>query len=363
MAGLYDDLPDPCSLEFGTTTVATAAVEASNVQEMVKLKVRPHAPDSSRLLCLDDVSFCLVLSFLSLPDVGTNLPAACPVLSWLRDEWLVWSRFVAPLRRGGVHVVRVRCIEQRSLDALAMLACSIEQALKQAIVEADSRRRRPLGCWGMPIPLGGLADADIVRVPGQVISYGELPMPRVLWSLHNEGFTPWKGVCSLKLDACFSLLPPWNQTRRNDMLLSNVKFEVGISLWTPPENADTAQSFPGLHLKVRLVDAAVLEAVALQHLDNPPCLAATCDALLFRPGDVNKQVTILEYWSLRFCFGPTGYRHAGHGETDGYQMEVSVAGRKRYRPPDICYTRVGEQLRGEGLHLLVGWRRCDGLLD
>merc|ERR1712110_543784 len=107
----------------------------------------------------------------------------------------------------------------------------------------------------------------------------------------------------------------------------------------------------------------LFESLASQYPDDPPCLAATVDAFLFRPKTEAAETPIVEEWSLRYCFGPESYRHTGHGETDGYRLEVKSEGRRKWRPPDLCYTKVGDAPRDTGLHLLVGARRCDGLLE
>jgi len=54
-------------------------------------------------------------------------------------------------------------------------------------------------------------------------------------------------------------------------------------------------------------------------------------------------------FGLRFCFGPIGHRHEGHGETDGYHVEamaeaaskgkqamLSVAGLEKAKLEDLC---------------------------
>merc|ERR1712192_62989 len=144
----------------------------------------------------------------------------------------------------------------------------------------------------------------------------------------------------------------------------------------PPEGVEPEHSYPVLKLCAALKGAQAFEALAAKHPSDPPCLAATCDAVIFRPcsrgsqdegldcsRDSDTSAAVLEEWSLRFCFGPRGFRHAGHGECDGYDAEFSAAGRRRWRPVELCYARATPGSRETpfaGMRLLFRGRRCEG---
>jgi len=345
MAGLYDDLPEPAS----STPAAASAPNAGSAAIAQRLGAlapapRPSASGASQLLhTLDEANFHAVLGFLPLPDVGASLPVASRLALWLRNVWLPWQQLLAPLRRQvDVHVVRLLNPRLQSMEELSVLATSIESAALSGF--RGLRHSRLLGGVG-----------------GYMYFYGGLPMQRVLWSLHSEGLTPWRGVCSMAVDAHFALLPPWALAKRRTLLPERVQLLVGISLWLPPDGVDAEHSFPALYLNVALADAAAFEALAAEHPSLPPCISATCEAVLFRPGTCSAGV--MEEWNLRFCFGPEGYRHPGHGETDGYGIEAFAVGRRRWRPPNVCECLDGQRPRDAGLHLLLRGRRCDGLLD
>lgn len=166
----------------------------------------------------------------------------------------------------------------------------------------------------------------------------------------------------MTIDADFALLPPWNRASQRPLLPRRLRLLVGISLWLPPEGVDAARSFPALYLNVALEQPAALRALAAQHPAAPPCVSATCQAVLFRPGEPASR-GLMEEWGLRFCFGPEGYRHPGHGETDGYAIEAFAPGRRRWRPPNLCECLDGQRPQDAGLHLLLRACRCEGLLD
>jgi len=158
-----------------------------------------------------------------------------------------------------------------------------------------------------------------------------------------------------------------------------VRLRLGISYYLPPAGVCVEESFPMLKLCAVLENPQDFQLLADKHPSEPPCLAATCDALVFRPcpaassdesGRQNSgstpqmSATVLEEWSLRFCFGPDGYRHTGHGECDGYAAEFRAAGQRRWRPVEHCYAKEGlSDIPFPGLRLLFRARRCDGLLD
>lgn len=342
MAGLYDDLPEPVLAAAPAEASGQALPLSQSFGAGLPAESRPAPTAVSRLFTLDDASVHMTLGFLSLSDIGT-VPSVCKLLQWLRESWLQWRRFIAPLRREvHVHVARLLGAESQSIEKLISLAADIEAAA------INGFRRK-----GHAYLLGG--------VGGFSYSYGALPLQRVLWSLHSEGLTAWRGVCSMAVDGSFALLPPWGFERRRALLPEEVRLLVGISLWLPPEGAEAEHSYPLLYLNAALQEASAFEALAAQHEDNPPCVAATCEAVLFRPG--GGASAVVEEWSLRFCFGPVGFRHQGHGDTDGYRVEAYAAGRRRWRPPDLCYAPDGELSRDAGLHLILRARRCDGLLD
>eukprot|EP00401_Gymnodinium_catenatum_P052613 CAMPEP_0117540800 /NCGR_PEP_ID=MMETSP0784-20121206/43686_1 /TAXON_ID=39447 /ORGANISM="" /LENGTH=381 /DNA_ID=CAMNT_0005337467 /DNA_START=72 /DNA_END=1215 /DNA_ORIENTATION=- len=290
MAGLYDDLPEPASMgtqpdvDLVTHGAASQGAEAPRPE-------RPRPSGPSPIFSLDDASLHAVLGFLALPTVGRALPAVCPLLRWLREDWLSWQRFIAPLHRHKVQVTRLLRASSRGVEDLMPLAESIGAILLQGF--GVGRRRRPLGCWGVG---GGLANAGFApaAVLGQSCHYGELSMPRVLWSLHTEGFTRWRGVCALTLDARFALLPPWSFAKRRALVPPRVLLHVGISLWLPPDGIEAAHSFPGLHLNVALAEPHAFETLAGTYPEDPPCLAATCDAVLFRPSGSDASAAVLE---------------------------------------------------------------------
>ncbi|CAK0909885.1 unnamed protein product [Prorocentrum cordatum] len=303
-----------------------------------------HCRSPTRFFAMDDLSVHLVWGFLPLPCVGRAVPAACRLMLWLREEWQAWQAFAQPLRRPGrtIRIARLLRAGERGVEHLAGLAAVLEEAALR-------------GFSGAPAPGGSGRLA---------LQYGELAVPRVQWSLHSEGLSPWRGVCSLPLDAEWAVLPPWRKAVGGGLRASLL---LGVSLWLPPEGVSVADSFPGLMLSVTLQEPELLEALAERSPSEPPCLAAACDALLVRGGGRAGAAgpPALEEWRLRFCFGPQGHRHAGHGDLEGYRAEVRQMGRKRWRPPDLCYTPSWEQpCPGDaGLRLLLRGRRCDGLLE
>ena len=191
------------------------------------------------------------------------------------------------------------------------------------------------------------------------LSYCELPIPRVVWSLHSEGLSRWRNTCAAVIDGEFALLPPWDRSPRKGFLPRKVRILLGVSLWLPPNEVAAEHSFPSLYLNAALLEPEKFEALAERHPSNPPCLAATCEALLLRmmPGTAST----LEEWSWRFCFGPEGYRHSGHGDLEGYRHEIGTPGQRRWRPPELCFAGLEES--AQSLRLLLRSRRCIGLLE
>lgn len=191
------------------------------------------------------------------------------------------------------------------------------------------------------------------------LSYCELPIPRVVWSLHSEGLSRWRNTCAAVIDGEFALLPPWDRSPRKGFLPRKVRILLGVSLWLPPNEVAAEYSFPSLYLNAALLEPEKFEALAERHPSNPPCLAATCEALLLRmmPGTAST----LEEWSWRFCFGPEGYRHSGHGDLEGYRHEIGTPGQRRWRPPELCFAGLEES--AQSLRLLLRSRRCIGLLE
>eukprot|EP00933_Yihiella_yeosuensis_P043959 TRINITY_DN3899_c0_g2_i2.p1 TRINITY_DN3899_c0_g2~~TRINITY_DN3899_c0_g2_i2.p1 ORF type:complete len:360 (-),score=59.87 TRINITY_DN3899_c0_g2_i2:206-1285(-) len=355
--GLYDDLPLPADEVAPVQNKTNSCKHETLLDESLLLKPRPADAGDSLLFLLDDVIIHQIFEFLALPEVGTALPATCRLVRFLRVIWIAWQRFEKPLRRERVRVEHLLNVHLRSLEELSELS----EAIQEVIRSSPGKHRLPS------------SSSDLKNY-----SYFELATPRVQWSLHNEGFSNWRS-CSDKVDVSFALLPPWDRHPRRRFLPQKVRLVVGISLWLPPSGADAEHSWPALWLNCSLEQPEVFEALAERHPDNPPCLAATCEAIAFRPRFESSQkkaeglrsaelsalphAQVLEEWSCRFCFGPTGYRHVGHGETEGFDFEVSTVGRRRWRPPDLCFARVGEQPQDQGLHLLLQTRRCIGLLE
>ena len=339
MAGLYDDLPEPqaesqTALSFGNNCSETQK------DDFESLGPRPDA-GSSHVFKLDDVILQHMFSYLALPDVGNVLPAVCPLLLYLRSSWSDWRRFAQPLilSRPRIQLTQLLNIHSRSLEELS----HVSESLGKFAVEAFQGFRR----------LPSFAP-DL-----HALSYCELPIPRVVWSLHNEGLSRWRNACAAVVDGTFALLPPWDRVPRKAFLPKKVRILVGVSLWLPPNEVAAEHSFPSLYLNAILLEPEKFEALAERHPSNPPCLAATCEALLLRmmPGTAST----LEDWSWRFCFGPEGFRHAGHGDLEGYRHEIQTPGQRRWRPPELCFAAKEEN--AQSLRLLLRSRRCIGLLD
>ena len=339
MAGLYDDLPEP---QTESQVSASVDVGAKQLQEnSLEIGPRPEDAGSSKVFTLDDVSLQHILSFLALPDVGNVLPTVCPLLLFLRSSWADWRRFSQPLRRPKIRMMQLLNIQSRSLQELA----HVSESLGRFAVEGFQGFRPRLPSFAPDL---------------HALSYCELPIPRVVWSLHNEGLSKWRGTCAAVVDAEFALLPPWDRPPRKAFLPRKLRLLLGVSLWLPPDEVAAEHSFPSLYMNAALLEPEKFEALAERHPSNPPCLAATCEALLLRmtPGALS---STLEDWSWRFCFGPEGYRHAGHGDLEGYRNEIRTPGRRRWRPPELCFA-AGEE-SAQSLRLLVRSRRCIGLLE
>lgn len=343
MAGLYDDLPEP-QADNQTAGAGSDSNSFTNVQEEglnLGLGTRPEDAGGSKVFKLDDVILQHVLSYLALPDVGNALPAVCPLLLFLRSTWTDWRRFAQPLQRSRIRLMQLLNIHSRSLVELAHVAESLGK------FAAEFQGFRP-------------------RLPSfapdlHALSYCELPIPRVVWSLHNEGLSKWRNSCAAVVDGEFALLPPWDRAPRKAFLPRKVRILLGVSLWLPPTEVDAEHSFPSLYLNAALLEPEKFEALAERHPSNPPCLAATCESLLLRmPTDSTGST--LEDWSWRFSFGPEGYRHPGHGDLEGYRHEIQTPGRRRWRPPELCFAAAREE-NAQSLRLLLRSRRCIGLLE
>lgn len=345
MAGLYDGLPEPSGA--GSMVAGDGLTSIENISSTVtakKTRVRPCIATAAPIFIMDDASVHVMFAFLALPDIGSSLPVTCRVLRWLRDTWLLWQQFLAPLQRRHINVTRLSRSRLESIQELGSLTAAVG-----SMAEHGFRGERCGHSWR--------------GVDGFAYNYGELPVPRVMWSLHTEGFTPWKNVCSMAVDAGFALLPPWSGARRL-LLPSRIQVQLGISLWLPPQYGDPEYSFPALHLNAALDEPEKFEAIAARYPNEPPVLAAVCDAMLFRPGSSTAiGATVVEEWGFRVCFGPRGYRHPGHGETDGYFSEVNVVGRRRWRPPELCHVPDGQRPQDLALHILSRGKHCEGLLD
>lgn len=340
MAGLYDDLPEPQS-EQASGQVTSEKTEA-HLEYDWKDVPRPKDPGNAKLFALDDVSLEHVLSFLSLLDLGNVLPAVCPLLLFLRGVWPEWRRFVQPLRRAGVETIQLLQVDTRSLAEL----CHLSECLNHFAAE---------GFRGFKPRLPSFAPDR------HALSYRELPIPRVVWSLHSEGLSRWRRTCACVLEVSSALLPPWDRTPKRQLLPRKVRLLLGVSLWLPPNEVAAEHSFPSLYLNAALMDPEIFEALADRFPENPPCLAATCEALLLRMwADTS---STLEDWSWRVCFGLLGYRHPGHGDMEGYRQEIQTPGRKRWRPPELCFAREEDRLAVSSLRILLRTRRCLGLLE
>ncbi|CAJ1361308.1 unnamed protein product [Effrenium voratum] len=340
MAGLYDDLPEPQS--DNAQQLLVESEQRRHSDDAFDVGPRPEDAGASRLFALDDVTLQQIWGFLALPDVGNSLPAVCPLLKFLRGAWAVWQRFAAPLCRTRIQIMQLLHVHSRSLPELALLSESLGEAVD--------------GFQGFRPRLPSFAP-DL-----HALSYCELPIPRVVWSLHNEGLSKWRTACASVVNAEFALLPPWDRPPRRNFLPRKVHLLLGVSLWLPPQQVEAEHSFPVLYMNVALLEPAVFESLAERHPGGPPCLAATCEALLLRLDPGLRSSALEDDWSWRFCFGPEGYRHTGHGETEGYRCEVQSAGRRRWRPPELCFARV-EEKAAQSLRVLLRCRRCVGLLE
>eukprot|EP00930_Biecheleria_cincta_P045277 TRINITY_DN31209_c0_g1_i1.p1 TRINITY_DN31209_c0_g1~~TRINITY_DN31209_c0_g1_i1.p1 ORF type:complete len:354 (-),score=33.64 TRINITY_DN31209_c0_g1_i1:135-1196(-) len=349
MAGLYDDLPEPAShTNAQVICTGTQFENECRDQAHVTAQIRPDA-GKSRFLTTDDATIHHVLSFLPLTDVGTAWPSCCRLMQYLREDWQDWRHFVRPLRdRIRIKVIQILQVQSRSIGELGKLSATLENVALEGFP----------GC--KPRQPSSANDRDMH-------SYFELPTPRVVWSLQSEGITSWRGVCSLAIDAGYALLPPWDRGARRLHLPKKIQLLIGVSLWLPPVGADLEHSFPGLYMNVALALPEIFERLADRFPDSPPCLAANCAALIVKPQDASSSLETtgmptLEDWTWRFCFGPEGYRHMGHGDTEGYRREITVAGRRRWRPPELCFARAGEN-RQASFCVLLRTRRSVGLLD
>ena len=340
MAGLYDDLPEPQSEKLPTA----GQLESQKLQiesEAWDVGLRPEDPGNSKFFTLDDVSLQQVFSFLALPEIGRVLPAVCPLLRFLRSAWADWRGFAQPLQQSRIRVMQLLHVQSRSLCELAQEA----QLLGKFAAEGFQGFRPRLPSFAPDL---------------HDLCYCELPIPRVVWSLHNVGLSKWRSACAAVVDVSFALLPPWDRAPRRQLLPRRVQLLLGVSLWLPPNEVAAEHSFPSLYMNVALLEPEAFEALADRYPDNPPCLAATCEALLLRM--VPNNSSSLEDWSWRFCFGHLGYRHSGHGEMEGYRHEIQTPGRRRWRPPELCFTREDER-SAQSLRVLLRSRRCLGLLE
>lgn len=371
MAGLYDDLPEPSFVALVPPAEAEAAAIEEFVATLPSAQRPPLPPCSARspLFTLDDATFHGgLLACLSVVEVGASLPRVCRALRWLRDSWASWRRAVEPLGGsmgaacGGrdpgpaVLVARLNNAASCSVERLARLSKTIGAAAAHGFGDFGRRRHARL--------LGGGGEHRYV--------YGGLPLQRVIWSLHSEGFTEWRGACSMTMDASFCVLPPWCSPSRRRLLPETVQVVVGISLWLPPHDASADESYPLLCLNAALEDPDSLLEVAERSTENPPCVALNVEAVLIRPpaaGGSSAAGTqaspdgceFCEEWSLRAFFGPHGFRHSGLGHSEGYAVEAYAPGHRRWVPADPCFARDGEA--DTELHLLLRCTRCEGLLD
>ncbi|CAE7041950.1 alkbh5, partial [Symbiodinium sp. CCMP2592] len=293
---------------------------------------------SSKLFSLHASTLLHALEFLALPEIGHSLASVCRFLQGLRGSWPPWKRFAEALRPTRI---RLPSLHSRRLEELGDLAEDLQRATKS------------------------FKGNQTIPPDPHTFSYSELPLPRVVWSLHSEGLSQWRRVCSSLVDAEFAILPPWDRAPRRSFLPRKVQMHLGVSLWLPPEEVgDPRDSFPMLKLRMALAEPQHFEALAERHPQQPPCISAKCDAVLLRLPSLGREATLEEWNCQAFCFGQAGYHHSGYGALDGYRYETATRAKKRWRPPDLCFARAGEERSSASLHLLLRSRRCfEGLFE
>ncbi|CAE7683017.1 alkbh5, partial [Symbiodinium sp. CCMP2456] len=314
-------------------------VRASALSDLRPLAKRPENVGSSKLFSLHEYTLQHTFGFLALPDIGNSLASVCRFLHWLRGDWPPWQRFAKALRKPRIRLSQLPSLQSLCLQELGDLAEALQRASKS------------------------FKGTNLIPPDPHTFSYSELPLPRVVWSLHSEGYSKWRRVCSSLVDAEFAILPPWDRAPRRSFLPRKVQLHLGVSLYLPPEHVGAEDSFPLLCMKMALAEPQRFEAVAERHPQQPPCLAAKCDALLLRLPSLGREATLEEWSCKEFCFGQEGYRHSGHGDLEGYRHEITARGKKRWRPPELCFARAGEERSSASLHLFLRSRRCLGLLE